>query len=274
MGIHVLLGALGIGVSLSALDPITDANPVAQLSVVSVILWAVGALIALMSGGFIAGRFAQSSNSGAVHGLIVWSLTLLFTLSMFSLGTGMALGGALKVLGSGLGMAANVVAASAGDVATEGVQRAADQLNSFIDEGVQSAPAGATPQATTRAKREIGFAVAQLFAPGNDVASQALRRAVTRALVENTAMTEAEAVRRVNDWTTSYTQLTAESKRLAAFTAQHAKDVADLAAKRLSTASLWTFVALLIGLMATSFGGMVGAKTSLRDYEGFPVGVH
>src|SRR6185436_14030938 len=96
-----------------------------------------------------------------------------------SIGTGTILGGALKVLGQGATMAGQA-AVGAGLVAQDAARRSDTQTGSFIDEAVQSIPPG-SPQAT-RARREIGFAVTRLFAPGNDVNSAENRRAVIQSL--------------------------------------------------------------------------------------------
>ncbi len=265
MGIHILLSALGVGVGLSTFEPLTDSNPVGQLSVMAAILWTAGALIALWSGGYVAGRFSHSLRSGAIHGVIVWSLALVITVLMLSVGTGMVLGGAFKVIGAGIGTGGAVVADGIGELAKEGIKRSDDQLTSFVDEAIQAGPIESTPQASTRAKREIGFAVTKLFAPGNDVTSQENRAAVTTALVEYTGMSEADASKHVTDWTASYNKLKAELDNLATIAAQKTREAADVAAQRMSQASLWSFLALLMGLIIASIGGRAGAHSSLKN---------
>ena len=182
IGIHLLLTALGAGAGLATFTPMTDTNPVATFSVGAAIVWTVCALIALAFGGFVAGRFSHSLHSGFVHGVLVWSLTLIITILLLSMGTGMVLGGALKVLGEGLGMGGTAVAGSVGEMVKEGGKRTTDQLASFIDEAVQSGPTNASPQATTRATREIGFAVTKLFTAGNYATAQENRAAAVKAL--------------------------------------------------------------------------------------------
>ena len=267
IGIHLLLTALGVGAGLATFTPMTDANPVANFSVGAAIIWTVCALISLWFGGFIAGRFSHSLHSGFAHGILVWSLTLIITLLLLTAGTGMVLGGALKVLGEGLGIGGKVVAAGVGDLAKAGVKRSSGQLESFIDEAVQSVPTNATPKASTRAKREIGFAVTKLFAPGNDITSQDNRTAVIKALVDYSQMTEADATKTVDDWTTSYKNLKAELERIKDAAEQKAREAADKAASNLSCAAIWSFFALLFGLLITALGGSCGARCALRHAD-------
>lgn len=264
IGIHLLLTALGVGAGLATFTPMTDANPAANFSVGAAIVWSLCALIALAFGGFVAGRFSHSLHGGFAHGILVWSLTLIISLLLLTAGTGMILGGALKVLGEGLGIGGKVVAAGAGDLAKAGVKRSSDQLGSFIDEAVQSIPTNAAPKAATRAKREIGFAVTKLFAPGNDIASPDNRTAAIKSLVDYAQMSEADATKTVDDWMTSYKNLKAELDNLKTMAEQKARAAADKAAGNLSCAAMWSFFALLIGLLVTALAGRCGARCALR----------
>src|SRR4051812_44857616 len=76
LAIHLLLTMLGLGLGIGSLEPLTDQNPVAKLGLGAGIAWCVSALIALFSGGWVAGRFAPSDYklSGTLHGFLVWSL--------------------------------------------------------------------------------------------------------------------------------------------------------------------------------------------------------
>lgn len=267
IGIHILLTALGVGAGLATFSPITDNNPVATFSVGAAIVWSVCALVSLAFGGFIAGRFSHSLHSGFAHGILVWSLTLIITLLLLTAGTGMVLGGALKVLGEGLGIGGKAVASGVGDLAGESVKRASGQLESFIDEAVQSVPTNAAPKAGTRAKREIGFAVTKLFAPGNDIASPDNRKAVISSLVEYSQMTEADATKAVDEWTASYKSLKDELARIKEAAELKAREAADKAASNLARAAIWSFFALLIGLLTTALAGRCGAHCAVRHVE-------
>ena len=245
IGIHILLTTLGVGAGLATFSPMTDTNPVAHFNVGAAIIWTICALVALAFGGMLAGRFSQSIHNGFVHGILVWSLTLIITVLLLSAGTGMILGGAMKVVGEGAGMGGMAAASNA--------KQSTDQLGSFVDEAVQSIPTNSAPKASIRAKREVGFAVAKLFAPGNDVNSQDNRAALIKALVDYTQMSEADATKTVDDWTISYNNLKDELKQKA-----------DVAARNLACAATWSFFALLIGLLVTGFGGAVGARCAVR----------
>jgi len=267
IGIHILLSLLSTGAGLAVFNPAADntaADAAKNFSEGAAVLWSISALVAIFFGAVIAGRFSHSVHGGLVHGILVWSLTLIISGLILSLGTGIFLGGGLKVLGEGLKIGGNAAAAGVGAVTKEGVKRSADQLSSFTEEAVQSVPTNAAPKATTRAKREIGFAVTKLFTPGNDINSSTNREAVVRALVEYAQVSEADANKMVDDWIASYKNLQAELGDLKARAEQKAKQAADDAAHNLSIAAIWTFFALLLGLLVSAGGGVLGADHALR----------
>jgi hypothetical protein len=245
----------------------TDTNPVATFSVGSAIVWSLFAIIALSFGGWVAGRFSGCPKSGLVHGVLVWSLTLIITLPLLALGTGLALGRVMKIQGDGLGIGRQAVVFAGRDVATTAAKRSHDQLCSFVEEAVQSIPTNAAPKAGIRAQREVGFAVAKLFAPGNTAAFQANRMEAINALIVYTEMSAADATTTIDAWTTSHKNLQAELDKIKAEAEQKAKATVGQAAHHLSCAARWSFFALLIGLLGAALGGRCGAKCALRNAD-------
>jgi hypothetical protein len=243
----------------------TDTNPVATFNVGAAMAWSLFAIIALSFGGWVAGRFSGCPKSGLVHGVLVWSLTLIITIPLLALGTSLALGRVMKIQGDGLGIGRQAVVFAGRAVATTAAQRSHDQLCSFVEEAVQSIPTNATPKAGIRAQREVGFAVAKLFAPGNAAAFQANRLEAINALMVYTEMSVADATTTIDAWTTSHKNLQAELDKIKAEAEQRAKATAGQASHHLSCAARWSFFALLIGLLGAALGGRCGAKCALRN---------
>lgn len=270
IGIHILLTALGVGAGLATFTPTDDANPVETFSIGAAVVWSICALVSLWFGGFLAGRFSHSIHHGFVHGVLVWCLTLIITLLLLTMGTGMVLGGAVRVLGSGLGIGGQAAAPAVGEMVKDATQRSSMQIESFVEEAINAGPSNPTPKATVRAQREIRFAVARFFAAGADVNSPESRKAATQALVAHAGMSEPEASKTVDEWVVSYNNLQAELERLKAQAAKKAKEVADRAATNLSHAALWSFFALLVGLLVSALGGSFGGgrAVALRTRHG------
>jgi hypothetical protein len=275
IGIHLLLTALGMGFGLAIFRPMTDINPLATFSAGAAIVWSLFAIIAFSCGGWVAGRFSDCPRSGLMHGFLVWSLVLVVALPLLVAGTGLLWNRAMKNHVESLRISSQTAAAARDDLAKTAARRSDDQLASFIEEAVQSVPTNAAPKAATRTQREVGFAVAKLFAPGNAAAFQANRDDAINALMVYTEMSAADATATIDGWTTSRKNLQAEldkdkmeMNKLDAMAEQNASAaaaaIADQAAHLRSRVARFSFFALLIGLLGASSGGMCGARCALR----------
>jgi hypothetical protein len=273
IGINLLLSALGVGAGLATFTPLTDADPVAHFNAGAGLVWTLCATVALGFGGLIAGRFSRCLHAGFVHGILVWSLTLIITLLFLSLGTGLILGGAMKVLGEGLGIGSRAVATGEDDLAKAAAWRNNNLLASFIQEAAQSVPTNAEPKAVTRAQREVGLAVTKLFAPGDEANMRDHRVAAIQVLMNYTQMSEVDSTKTVDEWIAADHELQTQLELPAARAEQTAREAADLAARHLSHAAIWSFFALLIGLLAAAFGARFGARSALRHADFLETGL-
>lgn len=98
LGIWILLYALGVALGLSTVDP-NDTDTLRRSGVFTGIWGLATPLVALFVGGLVAGRSAGALNrgGGAIHGLVVWSLTALGGLYLVANLFGSALGSAVAV---------------------------------------------------------------------------------------------------------------------------------------------------------------------------------
>lgn len=264
IGIHLLMTALGVGAGLATFSPAADGDTVSDFSIGAALVWTFCALVALAFGGFVAGRFSQSYHSGFVHGILVWSITLIISILMLSLGTGMIFGGALKLLGEGIGIGAKAVATGASELAAAGTTRFTDQVESYIQEVVQTVPTNSSPRDLTRATREIGFAVTRLFAPENTANTVSNRTSVVNLLTNYGKLSEADASRTVDEWTTASQTLKTELESIKTSAEEKARVTADKAASNVSRAALWTFFGLLVGLLLTVLCAGCGARCAVK----------
>jgi len=264
IGIQILLSVLGAGAGFSAFTPLTDSDTARHFSEGAAAVWSVSALVALFFGSVIAGRFSASLHSGFVHGILVWSVTLIIALLLVSAGAGVILGSAFKVLGAGLEAGGKTLAAGVAEVVKNGATRSADQVKSFVAEATESAPTNTSPGAKIRAAREVGFAVTKMFASSNNVMSQTDRMAAVKAITDNTQISKSDAAKMLDEWTASYKNLQADLADIKKGAEQNARKAADQAADALSTAGTWFFFALLIGLIVSGGGGVLGADFALK----------
>jgi len=264
IGLQILLTILGLGGGLATFSPLTDEKPLEHFDRGAAIIWSVCALISLWFGALLAGRFSHSWHSGFVHGILVWCLTLIITLLLLSKGTGMVLGGGLKVLGASMGISELAVSAPVTEAAKERLKPLDDELGSFTEEAVQSMPTNSPPSSLIRTRREVGMALAKLFAQDNDGDSRSSRAQVIQALTTTAQMREPDATALVDGWITSYKSLKSDLDAVRTRAAQKTKAMAEQAARQLSRAATEAFFVLLAGLIVSAAAGAVGARCALK----------
>lgn len=250
--VELLLNALGAGIGLGLVTPMTGGTPTADSFGAGAGLWlVVSTIIAFVVGGFVASRLAGAPTrfDGILHGLVVWGLTLLMVLYFLGAAAGGILsgvfhlaGGTASIAGQGVQAAGPQVAAAAG-VDTDTVQ---DQLSAYMGPSVAD-PTQMTPQDAQKAMaKEIPN-----LAAGGDRATAARQRIIP-IIAAQQHVSQDEAARRFDAGQARFQQdrATAELK---------ATQAAHASAAGASKASYLTFAALLIGALAAAGGGVLAA---------------
>jgi hypothetical protein len=213
--------------------------------------------------------------TGWLHGFSVWCAATVAGVLFVSAGAGWALGDLSKLVGGGLSMAGRPAAAlanGASNLAADALKQSGDAFSSFTDEAVGTRPAGSTPAMNTRAKREVGLAVARLFNPMQATSLTENRAALVKTLVDYAGLSEPDAARTVAEWTASYERVKADLLAAKNAAELKAREAADKAANALSIFSLCTFFGFLLGAIAASCGGKHGAICALKcDGRSVPV---
>jgi len=280
LGIHFFLATLGMGFGLAPFRSVADVQPVAIFSVAAAMAWSLFAIIALSFGGWVAGRVGGCPRKGLALGFLVWSLTLVVMLPLLALGTNLELSRAMKPHDENMDINHQAVVFAEHDAALAMNQRSLDQLRSFGEEAAQSVPTNATPKAATRAQREVGFAVAKLFAPENLTSFRTNREEAINALMVYTEMNAADATATINDWTVSHANLQVEldkirteltqvrTERINArmLVEQQAQDDAEQRTHSRSRIARWSFFAILIGLVGATLGGRCGGECAVGKH--------
>jgi hypothetical protein len=110
--LHLTLALLGVAIGLSAWDPAVPGGVRAGQVATGVGIWTVvSGLIALFIGGMTTGRLAGvlTRKDGALHGVVVWSLTMVLITWLIISGATMLLGGAFGIIGQTAGAAIGAV---------------------------------------------------------------------------------------------------------------------------------------------------------------------
>ncbi len=281
--VQIMFTLLGISFGMGTVDPQTENSPMSGVGMTMGIWTAVGALVALFTGGWIAGRLAGTAEKAesTLHGVITWAVvTLIVFWSMTSvLGsvlstTTSALGSALKAAGQGVSaVVPNNV--NAPNVSTQQVQGTAqdflrqmgisqETVNQFITSSTQQLQGAATQAAQNpqQAYEEITTALSNIAQRGGDIAQRNIStQDAANVIAKNTGMPQDRANALAQQWSRRIQQADpAQQVQQAGSQVQNTLErVGDTVAGGLSSAAAWTFISLLIGLIAAAIGSGLGA---------------
>lgn len=131
MVLQLVLGLLGIGVGLAWWD---SGDAVQSLGIGAGIWAAVSAIIALFAGGATAGRMAGVLTPGdsAIHGVLVWGLSMITTVFFATSGVGM-------IMGTAFDAAQSPLAATVFEDRQEELERQAEEATEALGESVEDA---------------------------------------------------------------------------------------------------------------------------------------
>ena len=281
--VQIMFTLLGISFGMGGVDPQTESNPMSGVGMTLGIWAAVGALVALFAGGWIAGRLAGTAEKAesTLHGVVTWAVvTLIVFWSMTSVvgsvlsTTTSALGSALKAAGQGVSAVVpeNV---NAPNVSTQQVQNTAqdflrqmgisqDTVNQYISSSTQQLQGAATQAAQNpqQAYQEITTALQNIAQRGGDIAQRNIStQDAANAIARNTGMPQDRANALAQQWSERIQQVdpAQQAQQVGNQMQNTLARVGDKVAGGLSSAAAWTFVSLLVGLVAAAIGGGLGA---------------
>lgn len=285
--LQLLMSLLGLGIGLSTINPQSEAgNPADGLGTGAAIWWVVSSLISVFAGGWVAGRLAGIPRpmDSMLHGLLAWGVVTLLTFYLITTSLGNLISGATGVVGRGLSMAGQGIAAVApqaagaieGKLQEHGIDTSSlkgemenllrqtgkpelqpenlqNQANQAAQEAQnQTAQAAANPQA---ADANADSLIRNLFREGQETVAAADRDAAVNVVVARTGKPRPEAEQIVDRWISTWQTTRQKAQETAAQAKEKAKEVGEKAASGLSKASLMAFFGLVLGAAAAAFGG-------------------
>ncbi len=262
LSVQLLLSMLGLGIGLGMVQPGQGGVPnVGAIGIGAAIWWVVTYLIALVIGSYAAARLASVGLrfDGVLHGLVTWAFALMVTFYLLTTAVGGVLGGAFGVVGNALSVAGQGFKAAAPEVAkaagvsTDQTQQRAKELLQPTDPSKMS-----NQQAEAQLTKDVGSYLA-----GGSGAPQA-RDQIIGIMAAKLGISRDDAAKRFDQWAGQFNQAKSTA-------AQGAKQAADRAAGVLSQASIWAFVALLLGAIFSGLGGAWGTRPRSLDEEAHPI---
>lgn len=253
-----ILLILGVGLGLSSVSPYAYSDqPIGGASVAYI---AFMSLAASAIGGYIAGRLRVKWSNvhtdevhfrDTAHGLLAWAVATLITVALLTSGVRAIMSGAIDSAAAVGNVAAPAAAAAAGSAARDG--NMAGPADYFSDMMLRSSSSEA---ASAAQRAEVGQIITSAISTGSLPADD--RAYLAQVIAQRTGVAPADAERRVDAVYGRAVKAADEAKA-------KAMQVADDARQAGAKASLWMFVALLLGAFTASLAATFGGRN--RDHE-------
>ena len=253
---QLILNMIGIGIGASTLDPGAGAseNPSASgFGIGAGIWWTLSGILASLAGGYAAGRLAgkPKESTAAWHGLTAWALTTLVVFYLLTSTMGSIIGGAFNTVTNAVGN----VASTAGGAVQTAAQAAAPSFASRVTDpfsSIEQSLRGATGGNDPAALRDTAVAAVRAVMTGSQQQAQEARERAAQAIARAQNISVEQARTQVQQYEQQYRQTMETAKR-------EATEAADVTAKAVSRGALFGSLALLLGAIASWFGGRMGA---------------
>lgn len=262
---QIMFMLLGAAIGFSTLQSDQTSNSGQGMALGSAIWLLVSSLVAIWLGACVAGRLSGGPRpaDGMLHGIVTWSISTLTMFALLAAGIGAVLGGAGALLGSAgaLGSSVQGESSQSGQNAVASVQDALK--GAFPHNGSLLPPTGRTSSGqlvpgrlTELAQQdaELAAALARLESAGGAAQAPQARDQVINLLTSNHNLSQQDAGNLVNQWDQHFQQARTQI-------GQRAKQVGQAAAHDISQGALWSFIALLLGMLAAAWGGWAGTAS-------------
>ncbi|WP_345817408.1 hypothetical protein AAGS40_26130 (plasmid) [Paraburkholderia sp. PREW-6R] len=291
MTTYLFLAVLGTAIGATAFDPLGNRNPFSGFGTAASIWVAVSTLLALVAGGFFAGRCAPGK--GALHGFLCWSLTTLSTAYLVSSLAGGAIGAVSGVAGQGLSLAGQGIAAVAPTVASgakaalqkSGISPNIDDVESNLEtllsqsgkaalapsqlaSAASSAAADAASTASDAAvnPQSSGSDLKDFFTRLKEKGQPAMnatdRDALVNIIVARTGKSRQEAAQIADNYERTYNQALQQLRDLKQTGEQKAREAGDAASAGVSDVAWTAVIVLLLGAIVAAVAGLIGQRTN------------
>ena len=291
LAISLLLNLLGTGIGFASIDPMEESNPLAGLGVGTAIWWTLSNLVALLAGGWIAGRTSGFPNKvdGGIHGFLAWGFYA--TVSFFLLTSTIS-----SVLTGVGGTISNLFGGGTKDRVVVELNRAQQQSRQTANYGIDAMKADMYSLINTAerynvlpndASEEVRSTINNLQGDikGMNIAANVDqfmnninydldqngdldinvegdyfdKNAVRNYLTENTELSDAEINGVINKWEKNIDTAVDKAEKYYARAKTKVVEFSDKAAEAVAIFCISAFFALILGAIAAFFGGEWGS---------------
>lgn len=262
----MLLSLLGLGIGLGTINPADEAKPLQGLGTGALVWWVISNLIAVFAGGYVAANLTniRYKFSGIYHGILSWSL---FTLISFWIMT-TAVGGIISGVGGAVGKSMSSLGKGVSGMAQSPNEENRSRINQMI-QGALTQDGAAGDTSLQEFDIDLMAVVQDVFFVNGEIRQDVDRSEVERSIAKNSTLSREDARKATDAVMVKYNEAKQEWPRIK----QEAQVKAQEAAGAVSKAAIWSFVALLLGVITAAIAGRVG-KPDLYNYEERRTRVH
>lgn len=263
---HMVMALLGTAIGFAAWDP---GDRVDTLGAGLGIWVVISGIVALFLGGIVTGRLAGilTRGDGALHGVLLWSLSSVFVAWLMLSGLGTVMGGAFGLLGRTAAAAAGGVASGVGQLGGQVGDLDFGMLQREVELTLeQTGTPGLQPDTLRGEAERIGERTtgpASNEAVARDVVATIRERGgeVDRDAIVNVLTARTDMSREEADRVATRVESAAEAARSQVRAAgEQVGEFAGQASDTLARAALWTLLAMALSLGAAVGGTVITAR--------------
>lgn len=291
----LLLNLLGIGIGLGSINPTTEQNPMSGLGTGAIIWWVASNVIAIFAGGYIAAKLSGKPirSIGVIHGLLTWCVYTLISFWLLTTALGGIISGVGSVISQTLSTVGSGVESIVGGSNGQNQQQDQNQAQSGLNVGQitseirqilrQTDDPGLQPDSIEQAaeqnyqniretlneenltNQDIQGILQQLINQTQNLTQKIDRNDVVNVITARTDLSEQEVNNVADVIVTNVENAQQKINQMMDQAGEEAQQVAEKAAETASSAAIWSFFALIVGMGAAIGGGAVG--TTKREHS-------
>ncbi|CAN5764601.1 hypothetical protein BH23GEM10_BH23GEM10_04290 [soil metagenome] len=273
--LHIVFALVGLAIGMDTWQPGDRLDTLGGRLGVWII---VSGIIALFVGGMVTGRLAGvlTRGDGALHGVVLWSVSTLLAAYLVASGVGTIVGGAFGVMSRTTAAAAGGLSGAVGELGRTAVQQVTsadlDEIRIEVERTLEQTGAPALRPDTLAADAERVGVQTTGGASNQAVASEIMsmisqrsgqidRQALINVITARTDLNQQEAERLATRLETLSTNAYAQVESAVGDVGERVEGVAGDASDLMASASWWSLLALGLSLV----GAVGGTSLKARD---------
>ncbi|MFW5752270.1 MAG: YrzE family protein [bacterium] len=257
----MLLSLLGLGIGIGSINLTEETQPLKGIGTGAFIWWVISNIIAVFAGAFTAAKLTNVSYrfSGMLHGVITWSLYALISFVLMTT----SIGGVISSVGGAVSKSLSAVGIGISEIPTLVDQVNTDRINRLIQDALAEDEEMGTITEGQQFNIDLMAVVQEVFMEDGEINKDIEREEVEQSVARNSTLSQEDTERAADVIIQEYKRIELQIQQIA----QKAEEMGQELAEDLSRAAIWSFVALLLGVLTAILGGSLGKPDLVSDYD-------